>query len=124
MTVTFYLIGFALGQVIYGPASDAWGRRPMLIAGYGLFTAASLACLVATSIDTLIVARVFQALGGAGPIILARAIVRDLYSGRAAAKQFGLMAMIAGVMPVVAPVAGGFLQVMAYGAGRFSIDRR
>ncbi len=110
MTITWYLIGFAVGQIVYGPLSDAYGRRPALLTGYAIYIAASLACLFAQSIDVLIVGRVFQALGGAGPIILARAIVRDLYSGRRAAQQFGLMAMIMGVTPIVAPIAGGFLQ--------------
>lgn len=110
MTITCFLVGFAVGQILYGPLSDTYGRRPALIGGYALYIGASLTCLFAGSIETLIVGRVFQALGGAGPIILARAIVRDLYSGQRAARQFGLMAMIAGLMPVLAPLAGGFLQ--------------
>ncbi len=110
MTITCFLVGFAIGQIVYGPLSDTYGRRPALLAGYALYIAASLTCLFANSIETLIVGRVVQALGGAGPIILARAIVRDLYEGRRAARQFGLMAMIAGLMPVLAPISGGFLQ--------------
>ena len=110
LTITCFLVGFAAGQIVYGPLSDSIGRRPALLAGYAIYIGASLACLLAQSIDVLIVGRVFQAFGGAGPIILARAIVRDLYEGRRAARQFGLMSMIMGVTPIVAPIMGGLLQ--------------
>ena len=110
LTITCYLIGFAAGQIIYGPLSDKFGRRPVLLAGYAIYIVAALACLFASSIDILIVGRVAQAFGAAGPIILSRAIVRDLYEGRLAARQYGLMSTIMGVTPIVAPIAGGFLQ--------------
>lgn len=109
-TLTWYLVGFAAGQIVYGPFSDKFGRRPAMLFGFVLYIAASLACLFATSITVLIVARVAQALGGAGPIILARAIVRDLYEGSRAARQYAVMAMISGITPVCAPILGGFLQ--------------
>lgn len=110
MTITGYLIGFATGQIVYGPLSDKFGRRPTLLVGYGFYIAATLVCLFATSIETLIAGRVVQAFGAAGPIILARAIVRDLYEGRRAAMQFSLMSTIMGITPILAPIAGGFLQ--------------
>lgn len=110
LTMTFYLVGFAVGQIFYGPLSDSIGRRPMLLSGFFLYLAATLTCAVANSIDLLIVARLFQGLGAAGPIIIARAIVRDFYSGSAAARQLGLMSVIMGVAPIGAPILGGFLQ--------------
>jgi len=110
LTITCYLVGYAIGQIFYGPVSDKFGRRPPLLAGYALYIVAAIGCLFVNSIGWLIVARVAQAFGGAGPIILARAIVRDSHAGRAAAKQFGLMSTIMGVTPIVAPVVGGFLQ--------------
>ncbi len=110
LTITCYLIGFAIGQVFYGPFSDKFGRRPVMLIGFSLYLAATLVCLFSTSIQMVIVMRVFQALGAAGPIILTRAIVRDLYEGPRAARQFAVMSMIMGVTPIGAPVLGGFLQ--------------
>ncbi len=110
-TLSAYLIGFSAGQIIYGPISDALGRRPVLIASFALFVAATLACALAVSIDMLIAARFVQALGGAGPIILARTMVRDLYDGPRAGRELSVMGSIMGVTPIIAPIFGGFLQV-------------
>ncbi len=110
LTITCYLVGFAAGQIVYGPLSDAIGRRPTLRGGFILYLCASFACLFAPTIGVLIAGRVLQGLGAAGPIILARAIVRDLYEGRAAARQYGVMSSITGITPVLAPIIGGFLQ--------------
>jgi DHA1 family bicyclomycin/chloramphenicol resistance-like MFS transporter len=81
LTVSSYLIGFAVGQVIYGPLSDRHGRRPVLLAAVALYLASTLACAAAQSVDLLIAARFLQGFGGSGAIVLARAVVRDLYSG-------------------------------------------
>lgn len=110
LTLSLYLVGFALGQIFYGPLSDDRGRRPMLLAGFILYIAATAVCMLAPTIETLIVARIFQGLGAAGPIIIARSMVRDLHSGSEAARQLGLMSAIQGVAPICAPIAGGFLQ--------------
>src|SRR5215470_9550644 len=81
LTLSFYLIGFAVGQVIYGPLSDRHGRRPILLIAGGVFTAASVVCIIAPTIEILIAARLIQAVGGAGTVVLARTMVRDLYEG-------------------------------------------
>jgi DHA1 family bicyclomycin/chloramphenicol resistance-like MFS transporter len=109
-TITCYLIGFATGQVFYGPLSDKLGRRPLVLAGLALYVAASIACMFATSILMLVVARVVQALGAAGPIILSRAIVRDSHEGAQASRQFAIMSMIMGITPIAMPIIGGFMQ--------------
>jgi MFS transporter, DHA1 family, multidrug resistance protein len=114
LTISFYLVGFALGQIVYGPLSDRHGRKPVLLAALGLFSISGLACAFAWSIDALIIARFFQALGGAGAIVLARAIVRDLYSGTRAGREFSLMGTIMGLAPIIAPLIGSVLQ-MAFG---------
>jgi len=111
LTLSGYLIGFSGGQIIYGPVSDALGRKPILIAAFGLFVVATLACAAATTIEVLIIARALQALGAAGPIILARTIVRDLYSGARAGREMSMMGSIMGITPIIAPVLGAFLQV-------------
>jgi DHA1 family bicyclomycin/chloramphenicol resistance-like MFS transporter len=110
LTISFYLVGFAIGQVVYGPLSDRLGRKPALLAALTIFCVASLACAVAPSIKTLIGARMLQASGAAGSIVLARAVVRDLYEGPRAGRELSLMAAIMGLAPIVAPLIGGVLQ--------------
>jgi MFS transporter, DHA1 family, multidrug resistance protein len=110
LTVSSYLIGFAVGQIIYGPLSDRYGRRPVLLAAVALYLVSTLACSAAPSVDPLVAARFFQGVGGSGAIVLARAIVRDLYSGVRAARELSLMGSISAFAPIVAPMIGGVLQ--------------
>jgi MFS transporter, DHA1 family, multidrug resistance protein len=110
LTISTYLIGFAVGQVVYGPVSDRHGRKPVLLTAIALYCAASLACALATSIHMLIAARALQALGGSGGIVLARAMVRDLYSGTRAGRELSVIGSVMALAPVLAPVAGGVLQ--------------
>jgi len=110
LTISSYLFGFAVGQIFYGPISDRHGRKPVLVVALGLYCAASLACALSTSIEMLIVSRVLQALGGSGGIVLARAIVRDLYSGARAGRELSVMGSVMALAPVIAPVIGGALQ--------------
>ena len=110
LTISAYLIGFAVGQIIYGPISDRHGRKPVLLAALGLCSAATLICALSPSIDVLIGARALQALGGSGCIMVARAIVRDLYSGPRAGRELSVMGSVMALAPVVAPIIGGALQ--------------
>jgi len=110
LTVPSYLIGFAVGQVIYGPVSDRHGRRPVLLAAVALYLASTLVCIATQSVTPLIGARFLQGIGGSGSIVLARAIVRDLYSGVQAARELSLMGSISAFAPIVAPMIGGVLQ--------------
>jgi len=112
LTISAYLIGFAAGQIIYGPVSDRHGRKPVLIAAIALYCAASLACALSTSIEMLIVARAFQALGGSGGIVLTRAIVRDIYSGAHAGRELSVIGSVMALAPVLAPVIGGLIQTV------------
>lgn len=109
-TLSSYLIGIALGQILYGPVSDRHGRKRVLLAALGLYCVASFICCVANSIEMLIGARFLQALGGSGAIVLARAIVRDLYSGSRAGRELSLMSAVMAIAPVVAPIIGGVVQ--------------
>lgn len=109
-TLSAFLFGFAAGQIVWGPLSDRLGRRPVLIAGLCLFSATTLACAFAPSIEALIGARFAQALGASGPIVLGRAMVRDLYEGPRAGRELARMGTIMGLVPAVAPVLGGVLQ--------------
>jgi DHA1 family bicyclomycin/chloramphenicol resistance-like MFS transporter len=110
LTLSLYLVGFACGQILYGPVSDRHGRKPVLLAALGIYTAATALCFLAPSIGILIGARIVQALGGAGAIVLARAVVRDLYSGARAGRELSRMSAVMALAPVVAPVIGGILQ--------------
>ena len=110
LTISSYLVGFAVGQILYGPLADRHGRKPVLMGAMALYCAASFACALSTSIEMLIAARAFQALGGAGGIVLARAIVRDLYSGARAGRELSLIGAVMALAPVFAPLIGGMLQ--------------
>lgn len=109
LTLTLYLAGVAIGQLIYGPVSDRIGRRPTLVAGLGVFALASLLCAFATSIDMLIAGRIFQALGGCAGMVLGRAIVRDVYEREEAAPVIAYITMAMAVAPMIGPAIGGFL---------------
>jgi len=110
LTISAFLIGFACGQILYGPISDRHGRKPVLLAAVGLFFVATVVCMLATSIDMLILARVAQALGGSGAVVVTRAIVRDMYSGARAGRELSIISSVMAVAPVLAPMIGGTLQ--------------
>ena len=110
LTLSAFLAGFALSQLVAGPLSDRFGRRPVAIAGCTLFTAASLAGVLAPSLGVLIAARVLQAIGVCCTVVCGRAIVRDLYEAEAGARVLSRALMWMGVAPIAGPVAGGLLQ--------------
>jgi len=109
LTLTLYLIGTAVCQLIYGPLSDRFGRRPVVLAGQGVFVVASLAAALAPTIEVLIAARAVQAVGGAAGIVISRAIVRDLYGREKAASVLGYLTVAWVLAPMLAPTFGGFL---------------
>ncbi len=112
LTLTTCLAGMALGQMIVGPMSDKWGRRRPLLAGMVVYVLATALCVIATNAELLIAFRLLQGLAGAAGIVIARAVVRDLYDGVAMARFFSTLMLISGVAPVVAPLIGGqILQV-------------
>ena len=110
LTISSYLIGLAAGQIIYGPVSDRYGRRPILFAALAVYVVGTGICAGAQSIGPLIAGRLLQGVGGAGSNVLARAIVRDLYTGVRAARELSLMGSIMAFAPIVAPMIGGVLQ--------------
>ncbi|MBX3455144.1 multidrug effflux MFS transporter [Ferrovibrio sp.] len=110
LTLSAFMVGFALTQLIYGPLSDRLGRKPVLLGGVAIYTLASLACLLAFNIEMLIVARFIQALGACSGVVIGRAIVRDLHERERAAQVMAMIAMVMAITPALAPVAGGYLQ--------------
>jgi MFS transporter, DHA1 family, multidrug resistance protein len=115
LTLTACVLGLAFGQILAGPFSDKLGRRKPLLIGLVAYAAASVACALAPTIWTLIPLRLVQGAAGAAGIVIARAIVRDLYSGDAAAKMFSLLMLVMGTAPIFAPIIGGqALRVMSW----------
>lgn len=107
LTLTTCLLGLAIGQIIAGPMSDQFGRRKPLLIGMSCYIVASVACAFAPTIETLTAFRLVQGLAGAAGIVIARAVVRDLFDGLAMARFFSTLLLISGAAPILAPVLGG-----------------
>jgi DHA1 family bicyclomycin/chloramphenicol resistance-like MFS transporter len=113
LTLTLYLLGVAVGQLFYGPLSDRFGRRPLLLIGLAAYTAASLGAALAQGIGWLVAARVAQSLGACAGLVLARAIVRDVWPRDEAASRLGYIVMGMTIMPMLGPLAGAMLDALA-----------
>jgi DHA1 family bicyclomycin/chloramphenicol resistance-like MFS transporter len=109
LTLTAFLVGVTGGQLVFGPLSDRFGRMPPLIAGAALCVLAGAVSVLAPSILILLLARLLQGLGGAAGMVIGRAVISDLATGKPAARAFSLMMIVTGVAPVVAPLLGGLL---------------
>jgi MFS transporter, DHA1 family, multidrug resistance protein len=109
LTVTLFLMAFAFSQLVYGPLSDRYGRRGVLLGGLALYAVAGLACAMAPGVGVLVGARVLQALGGGTGPVVARAVVRDLYDRERAARVFSYMSMAQSLNPMLAPILGGYV---------------
>lgn len=107
LTVTGFLVGFALAQLIWGPISDAIGRRTPLFIGMMLFIVGSAGCALSTNIEQIVFWRVFQAFGACTGPMLARAMIRDLFSRTRAAQMLSTLTIIMAIAPIVGPLAGG-----------------
>jgi len=112
-TLAAYFLGLSIGQLAYGPVADRFGRRIPLMFGVTLFTLASLACAYAPNLDTLVLARFVQALGGCAGMVLSRAIVSDKCDPVASAKVFSQLMLVMGLAPILAPMLGGVLVNLA-----------
>ena len=109
LSLAAYFAGLSIGQLLYGPVADRYGRRLPLLVGVSIFTLASAACALAPSLEWLIAARFVQALGGCAGMVISRAVVRDLCDPIGAAKAFSQLMLVMGLAPILAPVAGGLL---------------
>ncbi len=121
LTITACVLGLGVGQVIAGPLSDSRGRRRPLLAGIAGYVASSVACAVAPSVGVLVVMRLIQGMAGSVGIVIARAIVRDLSGGAVAARLFGVLMGITGVVPVAAPLIGGQVLLVTSWRGVFLV---
>jgi DHA1 family bicyclomycin/chloramphenicol resistance-like MFS transporter len=110
MTVSLYMVGIALSQLIMGPLSDRFGRRPVLLGGLALMVAASVACIFAQNLPQLIAARFFQALGGAAGMVVSRAIIRDIYDRDRVASMISLVVAALMIGQMLSPLTGGLIE--------------
>ena len=110
MTVSLYMVGIACSQILMGPLSDRFGRRPVLLAGLGLMVVASAACSFAETLPQLIAARFFQAFGGASGMVVSRAIIRDLYSRERISSMISLVIAVMMIAQMLSPLAGGLIE--------------
>jgi DHA1 family bicyclomycin/chloramphenicol resistance-like MFS transporter len=113
VTVSSYFLGLTLGQLLYGPISDRLGRKRPLYFGLALFAVASLGCAVAGGIEALIAWRFVQALGGCVSMMISRAVVRDSFEDVHAARVLALLMLVMGLAPILAPIIGGWILVVA-----------
>jgi MFS transporter, DHA1 family, multidrug resistance protein len=119
LSLTTCLVGLALGQLVFGPLSDRWGRRRPVIAGVGAYAVLSLLIALSPSAPVLVALRLLQGLAGGAGVVVARAIVRDLYSGAAAAKYFSRLTLIFGIAPIAAPGLGSAVLALTSWHGIF-----
>lgn len=135
LTLSVFLVGLAGAQLVYGPLSDRFGRRPVLLVGLAVYVLASLACLLAPTIPVLVAVRFVQAIGACVGPVLARAIVRDVHGRDGAARILAYMSAAMALAPAIGPIIGGFVEVwfgwrvnflllVAYGAAGFVITWR
>nr|WP_320012769.1 Bcr/CflA family multidrug efflux MFS transporter [uncultured Desulfobulbus sp.] len=116
LTISSYLIGFSLGQLLWGPISDRYGRRPAVAVGLVLFVIGSAGCALATNAHLLIAWRIVQAVGACAGVALSRAMVRDLYAGNRAAQMLSTLITVMAIAPLIGPTVGG--QIVARASWR------
>ncbi|MDX6748354.1 multidrug effflux MFS transporter [Geminicoccaceae bacterium 1502E] len=109
LTLSVFLVGFAISQLVYGPLSDRLGRRPLLLAGTALYAVASLLCVFAATIEQLVALRLLQAVGACAGPVLGRAVVRDVYGPQDAARVLAYLAAAMALAPAAGPILGGYL---------------
>lgn len=111
ITLVTFLLGYALGQALYGPITDRFGRKPPLYVSLALFVVSSVACALSTSVTVLAVFRLLQAIGACGGAVVSRAMVRDLFPPVELRKIFSMLVLVLGVSPLISPFIGGYLLV-------------
>src|SRR5690554_335932 len=109
LSLTSFILGLFIGQLLYGTASDRFGRKPPLYFGLVLYVVTSVACAFAPNLESLIVLRFLQAIGSCAGLVIARAMVRDLYTPQASAQVFSFLILVMGIAPILAPLLGAYV---------------
>lgn len=109
LTISGYLVGFSLGQLLWGPIGDRYGRRLPIALGLLLFIAGSIGCALSTAAPVMIICRALQAIGACASVVLARAMIRDLYEGHRAAQMLSTLMTVMAIAPLLGPTVGGAL---------------
>lgn len=118
-TLTVFLAGLAFGQLVVGPLSDRFGRRPLLLLGLLVYVAGSLACAMAMSLDLLLLARLIQAIGACAGVVVVRAVARDLFSGPELTRAMAVIATLMATAPGFSPLLGGLIETLWGWRGNF-----
>lgn len=121
LTLASFFVGFAIGQLVYGPVSDRYGRKPLLQVGLAIFVLTSIGCMLASDIHALIALRFLQGLGACAGIVISRASVRDRLDAAASSRAYSIMMLVSGVAPVLAPVAGSLVLAFSGWKGIFAV---
>jgi DHA1 family bicyclomycin/chloramphenicol resistance-like MFS transporter len=111
LSLTSYLVGICIGQILYGPLLDRFGRKLPLYAGLGLYVIASIGCALTYSVDQLIIMRFFQAMGGCVGLVASQALVSDIFPSNKRAEVFSMITLVIAVSPMIAPTVGGYVTV-------------
>lgn len=114
LTLSMFLVGLAVGQLLCGPLADRLGRRAPLLAGCALFTATAIVCALGHSIQALIASRFLMGVGGATGLAISRAVVRDLFDESASARTYSMMMIVTGIAPIIAPALGSLILTYAH----------
>lgn len=111
LTLIVYMIGFAIAQTFFGPISDRFGRKPTIVFGTTIYLVASVACALAATVEQLIAFRLVQSIGAAAGPVVARAVVRDMYTREDAARMYSVVTTVVALAPVIAPLLGGYIVI-------------
>ena len=113
LSLALFFAGITLGQLLYGPVSDRFGRKPPLVIGLTVYLLATLGCLFVTDVPTLIVLRFFQAIGASAGMVISQVVVPDVFDRQEAGKVFAMLMLVLGVAPIVALTLGGLVMAAA-----------
>ncbi|ECI2754590.1 Bcr/CflA family efflux MFS transporter [Salmonella enterica subsp. enterica] len=122
MTLSTYILGFALGQLIYGPMADSLGRKPVILGGTLVFAAAAVACALAQTIDQLIVMRFFHGLAAAAASVVINALMRDIYPKEEFSRMMSFVMLVTTIAPLMAPIVGGCVSMVSSNAMAVILD--
>ena len=121
LSLSVFFISISISSLFWGPLSDKYGRKPIMVIGIPLYVVSSFFCVVSQNVFQLIAARMFQAIGAGAAMAVNMAVVKDVFPGRKRERTFALVSMLTGVIPVVAPVIGAYVLKLTSWRGAFGV---